>query len=143
MPKSVRSIVIQAPPDKCYAVIADFEKYPEFVSELKKAKVLSRDKNRSRIEFTIKVLKEINYTLDITGEPPTGLRWTLFKGFMKKNDGGWKLKDVGGGRTEATYEVDVEFGLMVPSSVIKMLQENNLPKMLEAFKKRIETLNRA
>jgi len=141
MPKSVRSIVINAAPARCFQVITDFERYPQFVEELKTAKILKREPNFLRVEFAVKIIKEISYTLDLTTKPDQEVSWTMHKGFFKKNIGGWKLKELGGGKTEATYEVDVEFGLLVPSSVVKMLQENNLPKMLQAFKKRIEALN--
>jgi len=140
MAKASRSVVIDASPELCYQVVTDLAKYPEFVDELKAVKILSEQENKMRAEFTAKVIKEIKYTLDLTGEPGKVWKWTLVKGFMKKNDGLWLFKDLGDGRTEATYEVDVEFGLLVPSSVVKMLNEVNLPKMLNAFKKRIESL---
>jgi ribosome-associated toxin RatA of RatAB toxin-antitoxin module len=136
--KSVKTIVFDAPPDKCYEIVWDFAKYPVFVKELKNVEMLSREKGKVRAEFTIKVIKEIKYTLDIVGKTPTDINWTLVHGFFKKNDGGWHFEDLGKGRTEATYTVDVDFGLLVPPAVVRMLQESNLPKMLEAFKKRIE-----
>jgi ribosome-associated toxin RatA of RatAB toxin-antitoxin module len=138
MPKTVRTVVIEAPPQACYDVIVDFERYPEFVAELKAAHVLARGKDTMQAEFIIKIIKEITYSLDFDLKPPHEVRWRLKKGFFKKNNGAWLLKELPGGRTEATYEVELEFGLMVPGSVVKMLQETNLPKMLEAFKKRIE-----
>jgi ribosome-associated toxin RatA of RatAB toxin-antitoxin module len=61
---------------------------------------------------------------------------------MKSNDGGWTLQEAGPGRTRATYSVEVGFGLLVPKSVSGFLTERNLPKMLEAFKKRAEGLAR-
>jgi len=140
MPKSERTVVINATPEKCYQVICDLERYPEFLEELKEVKILKRDgKDKLQAEFKVKVIKEISYTLDLWGTPGKSWDWKLVKGFMKKNSGGWSLKEQGKGKTEATYMVDVEFGLLVPSSVLKMLQESQLPKMLEAFKKRIES----
>jgi ribosome-associated toxin RatA of RatAB toxin-antitoxin module len=138
MPKSVRTIVIDAPPKKCFDVVWDFERYPEFISELKRVEIVERTPTGLRVEFTIKVIKEIKYVLDIAGTPSTDINWTLHKGFFKKNTGGWNFKSLGKGKTETTYELEVEFGLLVPPSVIKMLQDNNLPKMLEAVKKRVE-----
>jgi len=141
MPKTERNIIINAPPEKCYQVIADIDRYPEFVTETKGVKIIKREsKDKVQAEFTVKVIKEVSYTLNLWGVPGKSWQWTLVKGFMKKNDGAWFLKDLGKGRTEATYAVDVEFGMLVPSSIVKMLQENQLPKMLETFKKRIESL---
>ena len=140
MPRTEKKTVINATPEKCYQVIADLERYPEFVSDMQLAKILKRDGEKIKAEFTVKIIKQISYTLDLIGVPGKSFDWKLVKGFMKKNDGAWRLKDLGDGTTEATYAVDVEFGLLVPSSVMKMLQENQLPKMLDEFKKRIESL---
>ena len=58
---------------------------------------------------------------------------------MKSNVGGWTLKDLGDGRTEATYGLDVVVkGLFVPGSIRTKLTEGTLPSTLEAFKNRAE-----
>ncbi|MDP8225304.1 MAG: SRPBCC family protein [Candidatus Lernaella stagnicola] len=141
MPKTSRSIVINASPQACYDVIWDCESHPEFLSELQRAKILDHRDDFVRAEFTVRIVKEIKYTIDLHGTPGASMSWKLVKGFFKKNDGLWTLRDLGDGRTECTYDIDIEFGLMVPGSVVKMLQEQQLPKLLEAFKKRIESLN--
>lgn len=139
MTKSTTTIVIDAPCETCYATIWDFVRYPEFIDESKKVRVLSSAEHSRRVEFTVKVLKEIKYSLDFTGDPPSEIRWRLHQGFFTKNSGAWRLTALDPGRTAVEYDLDIEFGLMAPSSVIKMLQENNLPKMLQAFKKQIES----
>lgn len=139
MPKTERSIVINAPIDKCYRIIKDVRSQPEFIDELKSVRILEEKDDKVRAEFTIKVIKEINYTLDLWGEENKTWSWSLVKGFFKKNNGRWLLKDLGDGTTEVTYEIDIEFGLLVPGSVIKMLQDINLPKMMTKYKERIES----
>ena len=60
---------------------------------------------------------------------------------MRSNVGGWALRDLGDGRTEATYDVDVvPKGLWVPKSIVNMLTNKSLPSTLEAFKKRAEAI---
>jgi coenzyme Q-binding protein COQ10 len=141
MAKTSRSIVINATPQQCYDVIWDCRSHPQFLDELRNVKVLKDDAHDVRAEFTVKIIKEVKYTIDLHGKPGESMSWSLVKGFFKKNDGLWTLKDLGDGKTDCTYSIDVEFGLMVPSSVVKMLQEQQLPKVLEAFKKQIESLN--
>jgi hypothetical protein len=43
-------------------------------------------------------------------EGPTRLSWTQEKGDMKSVDGAWELKDLGNGRTRATYRLDADLG---------------------------------
>ena len=38
-----RSIVVHTPPEKLYAVIIDYERYPEFVPNMVKARLVRRD----------------------------------------------------------------------------------------------------
>jgi len=137
--KAQRSIEIDVPPKKVYQVITDFAAYPEFVADVNEVKLIKSGKDEWEAEFGVKIVKQISYTIKLTGKPGKSLEWTLVKGFMKKNDGGWLLEPLDGGkRTKATYTVDIEFGLLVPKALINTVMEANFPKMLNAFKKRCE-----
>lgn len=139
MPGAKRDIVINANAQKCYEVIADFERYPDFVEEMKKVRVLSHSGDRWRVEYTIHIVKDIVYTLDLTGVPGKSLTWTLHSGWFKRNDGGWTLEELGPDKTRATYTVDIDVGPLVPKKILDMAVGQNFPAMLERFKKRIET----
>ena len=142
MAKAERSIVIHAPPEKVFAVITDYEKYPEFLPEVKKVKVEFGAGNVKEVSYTVDIkAKVITYTLKHTARPPDELAWTMVRGeMMKGNDGAWTLKAVPEG-TEATYKIDLKLGALVPSMVERMLAEQSLPGLLANFKKRIESQN--
>jgi coenzyme Q-binding protein COQ10 len=142
MAKAERSIVIHAPPEKVFAVITDYEKYPEFLPEVKKVKVEFGAGNVKEVSYTVDIkAKVITYTLKHTARPPDELAWTMVRGeMMKGNDGAWILKPVPEG-TEATYKIDLKLGALVPSMVERMLAEQSLPGLLANFKKRIESQN--
>jgi len=142
MAKAERSIVIKAPPEKVFAVITDYEKYPEFLPEVKKAKVEFGSGNVKEVTYTVDIkAKVITYTLKHTARPPDELAWTMVRGeMMKGNDGAWILKAVPEG-TEATYQIDLKLGALVPSMVERLLAEQSLPGLLANFKKRIESQN--
>jgi coenzyme Q-binding protein COQ10 len=93
------------------------------------------------IHYEVDVMKRIRYTLRMTEDRPRGLKWTFVEGeVMKDNTGGWVLEAQPDGKTKATYTVDVALGLLVPRPLVTAMVESSLPKMLEAFKKRIEGL---
>jgi ribosome-associated toxin RatA of RatAB toxin-antitoxin module len=122
--------------DALWKVITDFESYPDFVDEVVLAKKVSGGKGQI-VQFELEVVKRFQYTLEFHTVEKKELSWKLVESnFFKKNDGRWLLKDLGGNRTHATYEVDVGFGFMVPGWVTRKLTEVNLPKMLEAFESR-------
>ncbi len=139
MPVTTTTVEFAAPIKKVYEVITDFESYPEFLSNSKQAKVLKKSGKNLQVEFKIDVVKTITYTLDMQLNPTQGFTWTLIKGeFMKKNSGGWKLKELKKNLTQATYEIEIDFGLLVPKSISSMLVEKNLPAMMQEFRGRIE-----
>lgn len=142
MPAAKRTIIFNATPEQAYAVIADFASYPQFLNvvNFEHAEIQSQEGNTTTVRFTLNLIKRVQYTLRLTGTPCTALSWTLVEsGIMRSNVGGWKLRDLGDGRTEATYSVEVVPSTrLIPRRVIDMLTEQSLPATLEAFKKRIE-----
>lgn len=135
-----QDIEIKASPKDCYKVIADFESYPDFLKDLKAVDVKKKKGNSSEVTYHISVIKDIQYTLKMNGKPDKRLEWSFVEGdYMKDNHGYWELEEVKKGVTLATYNIDVKFGLLVPSMVTKKLVGNHLPQMLKAFKARIES----
>lgn len=134
-----RSITINAPIDTVYGVVSDVERYPEFLPEVKGVRTFNRQGNQFDAQYTAEIVKTIKYTLRLTEQKPKKLSWTFIEGeFMKDNVGGWTLEDLGNGQTKATYEIEVTVGLLVPKTIVNALVDNQLPKMMEAFKKRAE-----
>ena len=138
MASAQRTIEINATPLQCYKVITDFVNYPKFVSGSKAVKILEKKGDVWKIEQTVSMIKEISFTLEMTGVPGKSLTWKLIKGYMKKNDGSWLLEAVGKGKTRATYTLDLDLGAFVPKAIINKLAETSFPKMLQEFKDRIE-----
>ena len=141
MASATRSTVIDAPPDRVFDVIVDYERYPEFLSEVKAIRISGRQGNQVDIHYTVEVMKRIHYTLRMLEDRPRGLTWTFVEGeVMKDNRGGWTLEpSPEGTKTKAIYSVEIALGPFVPRPLVTALVESSLPKMLESFKKRIES----
>lgn len=134
-----RTITINAPVEKCWSVISDYERYPEFLPEVKKIRTLNRRGSELDVQYEAEVVKLIKYTVHMKEEGPQKLSWSLIEGeFMKDNKGGWLLEDAGNGTTKATYNIAVEVGMLVPKTIVNALVDTQLPKLLENFKRRIE-----
>ena len=107
---------IDAPLDQVWALVEDVEKAPEWQGGLKGLEALERDAEghavlcESHSDAKVRTIKSIvrfNYA------GPTTLSWTQEKGELKSVEGSWKLEDLGGGRTRATYALDVDLGRML------------------------------
>ena len=139
MAGATRSIVIDVPPEKLFDVIVDYDRYPEFLPEVKEAHSKDRKGNAVDVDYVADVVKRIRYTLHHVEERPRAVRWTFVKGeLMRDNHGSWTLEPTPDGKTRATYTIEVGVGPLVPRSIVNMLVDQSLPKLLEAFKKRAE-----
>jgi ribosome-associated toxin RatA of RatAB toxin-antitoxin module len=141
MPGATRSIIFKAPIEKCFAVITDYERYPEFLPEVKKITTSNRRGAEVDVHYQADVVKIIKYSVHMREESPNRVAWSFIEGeFMKDNKGGWELKDLGDGTTQGTYTIEVTVGLLVPKTVVNALVDTQLPTLLENFKKRIEAV---
>jgi coenzyme Q-binding protein COQ10 len=126
--------------DQFFKLAADYEKYPEFLNEVKECKVLKTEGNRKLVEFSVSVIKSFKYKMWITEEPPSRIHWTLDSGdLFKTSTGSWDLT-VKNGKTEALYKVEATFKIFVPGPMAKALVSVNLPNMMSAYKKRVQEL---
>ncbi len=141
MAGATRSIVIDAPVEKVFAVIRDYERYPEFLPEVKRIRLENRKGNEVDAHYEVDVVKTIKYSIRLVEDPPGGVRWTFLSGeLMRDNRGSWSLEPLPDGKTRATYQIEMALGPWVPKSIVHALVDTQLPKMLEAFKKRAESL---
>ena len=140
MPGAQRTIIINTTPDVLFKVITDYSQYPSFLPEVEKIDIISRGDTSARVRYTVSLIKKVQYTIDLVEKPNDSVRWTLVEsGLMKANNGGWALRDLGDGRTEVTYDVEVVPKGWVPKSIVNMLTNKSLPSTLDAFKKRAES----
>jgi coenzyme Q-binding protein COQ10 len=137
---ATKTIVINAPVEKVFDTIIQYDKYREFLPEVKEVRTSNRQGNEVNVHYKVDVVKTINYTIRVKEERPTRMSWSFVEGeFMKDNKGSWVLEPAGEGKTKATYTVEMALGALVPKTIVNALVETSLPKMLEAFKRRAET----
>ena len=104
-----------------------------------KYEVLSQDETSARVKYSLNIIKKVSYILAMKQKRPESINWTLESGdLFKQNDGSWFLKDLGDGKTEVTYGLEVNIKGFVPKSIVSALTTKNLPAMMEAFEKRVK-----
>jgi uncharacterized membrane protein len=111
-----RTVEIDAPVDRVFAIAADIEHAPEWQQSLKDVDVHERDGDRRatsvETESDAKV-RTIRSRLRFAYDPPTRITWEQERGDVKALSGWWRLEDLGGGRTRATYGLEVDPGRML------------------------------
>ncbi len=140
MANATRTETVDIEINKLYETIIDYDKYPEFVDGVSGIKIISKDETSAKVEYSLNMIKSFKYIINTKQEKPTKVSWTLDSGdLFKKNTGEWLLKDLGGGKTEVTYSLDVDFKIFAPSSILAALTEKNLPVMMNSFFKRAKS----
>ena len=135
-----QSVHVAVSPENFFAVISDYERYPDVLPEMEAAEIVSRTDGVVEARFTLNLIKRVSYTLRLVEEPYEGLSWSLVEGPFKENNGRWCLEARDDGTTLAHYEVEVKVGMFVPKSISNRLVGKTLPALLKAFKSRAESL---
>lgn len=107
---------IDAPIDQVWAVVEDVEAAPSWQGGMNGMVALERDEDgratlcEASADIKVRAVKsEVRFTY----HGPTLLSWSQEKGELKSVDGRWELEDLRGGRTRATYAIEVDFGRML------------------------------
>jgi len=104
------SIDIEAPIERCFQIIADVERAPQWQGAIRKARALEHDAQGrpALVETHIDVIvTSVTVWLRFDYLEPTGMRWTRERGDLTCLSGCWQLEDQGGGRTRATYSLEI------------------------------------
>lgn len=140
MAKASTTEVFNCTPEQFFKIIADYEKYNEFLPEIKQCKVLKTEGNRKLVEYHAQVVKSFKYCLWMTETPSHSITWEFASGDMFKTSvGSWKLENEAG-KTRATYTVEATFSMFVPGPIANALVSVNLPNMISSYHKRVKQL---
>ncbi len=135
------SITINATPAEVMAVIADFERYPEWAGFIKTAEVLSTgpDGRADKARFVVDggVVKA-DYTLRYAYDGDERISWELEAGTLKENTGSYVLSS-DGDATNVTYSLTVDTGIPMLGMFKRKAEKVVMDTALKELKKRVES----
>src|ERR1019366_1062124 len=143
------SIVIAAAPGAILDVIADFDRYPEWAGEVKRAALISEDGDgwADQVEFTlsagaIKDTYVLEYDWDVAEDGTGGVSWHLVTAqVLKAMNGSYTLE--GEATTPAvTYRLSVDVKIPMLGVLKRKAEKVIIDTALKELKKRSELLNR-
>lgn len=135
--------IFDCTPKEFYDIVSDYEKYPEFLSEVKKCKILKTENGRKLVEYSVSVVKNFTYQLWMNEKPGLMVSWEFAGGdIFKTSVGSWKLEAEGKNKCKATYEVEATFAVFMPGPIAKALVSVNLPGMMKSYHERIKKLKK-
>ena len=147
--RGVVYIVIDAPPEKIWDVILDYDHYAEFYPNVHKAEITKKEGNHIYVYFVLNALGvlKIKYNIDHTfHKDENRLTWKMDQ--SKKNDfkesiGFWQIWPRKDGKSLVCYSVYVETGRWIPGFLQKAVDSLGitswaLGKVATCMKNRVE-----
>lgn len=137
------TIVIDASPASVLDVIADFEAYPDWAGEFKKAEIRERgpDGRATRVYFEVSA-GPINarYTLAYEYLPgENGVSWFFVEGSPIRDLQGEYLLEPRDGSTHVTYRMAIDLGIPVLGFIKRQGEKRIIDTALKGLKKRVES----
>jgi len=139
MASTTTSELFYCSPEEFFEIVSDYERYPEFLSEVKECTILEKKGKKKLVEFKVSVIKSFTYRLWLTETKNKKIEWELESGdLFKTSAGSWVIEEDEDGFAFVTYSVEGTFKMFVPGAITKTLINVNLPTMMKSYHERVE-----
>ena len=143
--QATQRTTIMASPERCFDVAVDFEQYPVWARDIKKARILNRDRDGRAVDVEYRVTamgRSTTYTLRyFYGSDPLRLAWRLQRGdATTRLDGEYTFVAVPGesDTTEVSYQLAVELAVPLPGFVKRRAESRIMHTALDELKAHVE-----
>jgi ribosome-associated toxin RatA of RatAB toxin-antitoxin module len=140
------SIDIAATPGEVLDVIADFDSYPHWATEVKKVQVLTEEGDgwADQVQFTldagaIKDTYTLDYDWDVHEDGTGVVSWSLVEAtVLKSMNGSYTLVAKGNDETTVTYRLAVDVKIPMLGMLKRKAEKVIIDTALKSLKKRVE-----
>jgi len=142
MPTHAEQRLLPYTPEQLFDLVADVERYPEFLPWCVGARIRSREGNELTADLVIgfKMIRERFTSLVKLDRPAMRIDVTYTEGPFRYLDNHWKFIREPDGRTRLDFFVDFEFKSMILQKIIGALFNEAVRRMVAAFEARARQL---
>lgn len=136
--------IVNAGHEKCFDIICDISKYPEFMPNIAKTSFVKKKDCSFVYDFVFEVaFIDIEYTVSVKNEKTGNLYksgWDYVKGDLKETKGSWVIEPFNSSSSVSLvhYNVYLDPGSLMPGWLQNKLTAGSIPDMISAIKKRAE-----
>lgn len=136
-----------ATPSEVYAVVTDFDAYPQLFPEFKQTRTISTTGDTRRVEFRAQVVIAVRYVLDIVCDPAApAVDWTFVEGEVVTGSvGSWRFAGDENG-TVVRYRASLEVRAPVPGFMLRKITDGlvaaSLPSMFASIEREVRRRQR-
>lgn len=146
MQKIQETKILKAPAAALYAVVTDYERYPQWLPEFKSATVLATNGNTVDVEFTFAIpLKQIRYRIRVVHQPEQfKTDWTFLGGdLLDDTVGGWHFEPIDDASTRVHYYAGVSIHAPLSKGIVNrvanLLTGTTLPRTFANLEKQAQS----
>lgn len=137
-------MLIRGAPDQCYAVLTQFEDYPQWAADIKSVHIDERDAQGNAALVTFRAAafgRSTSLTLRYDySEAPGKFSWNQERGdITRRYDGSYELLPSGDGGTEVVYTLVVDLVVPLPGFVKRRAEGRITSTALRELKARVES----
>lgn len=140
--QTTATIVVAAEPSEVMAVIANFDRYPQWARGVKSATVLSThdDGRADQVAFVLDAapIKD-EYTLAYTWDGDARVTWRLVRARMLRSMEGAYILRSRAGATEVTYELEVDLTIPMIGMLKRKGERVVIDAALKGLKQQVES----
>lgn len=141
MAKAQTTEVFNCTAEEFFKIVSDYEKYPEFLPEVKSVKIFKQSAEFKEMEYSVSLVKTFKYKLKVTEKPSSRVEFVFTEGDVFKTMRGlWEIAPQGENQCKVNYSVEATFGMFVPGPMATTLVSVNLPIMINNFKNRVKKI---
>jgi ribosome-associated toxin RatA of RatAB toxin-antitoxin module len=135
---------VLASPERCFAVVADIERYPDWAADIKEVVVEERDDQGRPVLVNWRAAafgRSTSYTLAYDfSEAPHALSWKLTKGdIMSKLEGSYVFEPGDSGGTDVRYHLEAELRVPIPGFIKMRATSRIMSTAMRELKARVES----
>lgn len=132
---------IDAPRDRLYGILVDFNRWSEWFPDCKEAKIVTDNESNKQVELVLASVKTIALGLEFDLSPTQLISFRKFSGKdIKEYIGSFRLMNASDGAgTVVMGEMEMDAGAMVPKFMVSRMMDKAMQKTAEALKQRVHT----
>ena len=134
MPTHTEKRCLPYTPEQIFDLVADVERYPEFLPWCQEVRVLRRDPDRILADLVIgyRFVRE-RFTSQVELDRPGRIDVTYSEGPLRYLNNRWIFRPVGDGSCEVDFFVDFEFRSMILEKIMGVFFGEAIRRMVGAF----------
>jgi len=146
----VGSVQINAPQEKVWDILVDYDKSPEIFTNLSLCQVIGQEGDVKLVRQLVKPGGPIkfDYVVNLTETKPKLIKWKRRSGSLREVMGTWELSPSAeipsaspSACTSVTYSIYLDGGMILPPWLLASQVKGYLPTVLSALKERVESSN--